>query len=105
MPIEHAFAVMLENRAFDHMLGWSGIVGTDVQTTANTSINGADATNQNKDDGGTPYPQASPAAYSMDVDPGHEFPDVLEQLTSVVATVPLAGGTYPQPINMSGFVT
>jgi phospholipase C len=96
---------MLENRSFDHMLGWSGITGTDIQTNGNTSIGGAAATNQNKDAGGTPYNQASPAPYIMDVDPGHEFPDVLEQLTTVVTTVPLAGGAYPQPINMGGFVT
>jgi phospholipase C len=104
MPIEHIFAVMLENRSFDHLLGWSAITGTDVQANQNTAISGAAATNQNKDAGGTPYSQASPAPYIMDVDPGHEFPDVLEQLTTVVTKNPLPGGTYPQ-INMGGFVT
>jgi len=31
-PIKHVFVLMLENRAFDHMLGFSGITGTDPNT-------------------------------------------------------------------------
>jgi len=95
---------MLENRSFDHLLGWSGITGTDVQSSQNTPINGASAANVNKDEDGASYPEANPAPWSMDVDPGHEFPDVIEQLTTVVTKDPLPGGTYP-PITMQGFVT
>jgi phospholipase C len=32
MAIEHAFVLMLENRAFDHMLGFAGLEGTDAIT-------------------------------------------------------------------------
>jgi phospholipase C len=38
--IQHIFVLMLENRSFDHMLGFSGIRGTDAVTGAPTSING-----------------------------------------------------------------
>ena len=32
LGIEHVFVLMLENRSFDHMLGFSGIAGTDAAT-------------------------------------------------------------------------
>jgi hypothetical protein len=31
-PIQHVFVLMLENRSFDHMLGFSGISGIDAET-------------------------------------------------------------------------
>jgi phospholipase C len=38
--IEHVFVLMLENRAFDHMLGFSGITGQDAANGGSTQING-----------------------------------------------------------------
>jgi hypothetical protein len=38
--IQHIFVLMLENRSFDHMLGFSGITGTDAFTGRPTSVNG-----------------------------------------------------------------
>ena len=32
--IKHVFVLMLENRSFDHMLGFSGINGTDAASGA-----------------------------------------------------------------------
>lgn len=32
MAIEHGFVLMLENRAFDDMLGFAGLEGTDAIT-------------------------------------------------------------------------
>ena len=49
--IEHVFVVMLENRAFDHMLGFSGITGTDASTGLPTSINGLSGTESNSYNG------------------------------------------------------
>ena len=34
------FVLMLENRSFDHMLGFSGITETDTVPSSRTSING-----------------------------------------------------------------
>ena len=38
--IEHVFVLMLENRSFDHMLGYSGITGTDASDGSPTAIRG-----------------------------------------------------------------
>jgi phospholipase C len=38
--IQHIFVLMLENRSFDHMLGFSGIKGTDAQSGGATEIMG-----------------------------------------------------------------
>jgi phospholipase C len=102
LSIKHVFALMLENRSFDHMLGLSGITGTDAVTHAPTQVNGAPAGTFNSWKG-TPYPFMPPAVDPMGTDPYHEFSDVLEQLCGDSAVYP-AGGPYP-PISSSGFVS
>ena len=96
--IKHVFVIMLENRAFDHMLGLSDIQGTDAVSGQPTTIDGLNASNDwNLDPQGNKVYASSPANWSMPYDPGHEFLGVQEQLCG-------AGGTYPH-INNSGFVT
>ncbi len=92
---------MLENRAFDHMLGFSGIVGTDADTGAPTAVNGLAGTESNAYAGQTGV-VSQPADDALSVDPGHEFPDVLCQLCGPQATY-TAGGAYA-PIDNSGFM-
>jgi phospholipase C len=91
-PITHVFVVMLENHSFDNMLAMSGIPGIRAATPANSN------TYQ-----GVTYNVQTSAPLSMPTDPGHEFPDVLEQLAGHGATYP-PGGPYP-PINNSGFAS
>jgi phospholipase C len=88
--IKHVFVLMLENRSFDHMLGFSKISGTDAETGGQTKIEGIPAGNSATND----------ATYVMGNDPGHEFADVLEQLTGQRV---YNGGAYPK-INNAGFV-
>ena len=38
--IKHIFVLMMENRSYDHFLGFSGITGTDTQTGQQTSAEG-----------------------------------------------------------------
>jgi phospholipase C len=38
--VEHVFVLLLENRSFDHMLGFSGITGIDAVSGKPTAING-----------------------------------------------------------------
>ena len=38
--IQHVFVLMLENRSFDHMLGFSGITGTDAVSGGQTEVMG-----------------------------------------------------------------
>lgn len=100
--IQNIFVLILENRSFDHMLGFSGIQGTDAETGQPTQIEGLTGNEYNTYQG-INYPVTKPADYVMPFDPGHEFTDVVEQLGGGGATYP-AGGAYP-PINNSGFVT
>ena len=88
-PVTHVFVVMLENHSFDNMFAMSGIPGITAATTADSNSYG----------GETYHVQAS-APLSMPTDPGHEFCDVVEQLTG--RTTYKAGDPYP-PINNSGF--
>jgi phospholipase C len=88
---------MLENRSFDHMLGFSNLQGIDAITGKPTTIEGVDpARDWNLDPKGNKVPVYTPAKWAMDYDPGHEFTDVKLQLTGV-------NGNYPD-INNSGFI-
>ena len=99
--IEHVFVLMLENRSFDHLFGFSGISGTDAETGLQTAIDGLSGKEQNSS-GGVSYPIARSANYRMQVDPAHELSDVLLQLCGPGAKY-APGGSYP-PIDNSGFV-
>jgi phospholipase C len=108
-PIQHVFVLMLENRAFDHMLG-SSIVGTDASTGAQRSVDGATS--------GTAFNYVDPTTQTgkivasteadfklnkpPDVDPGHEFGNTVISLCGPGASYP-DGGAYP-PVNNSGFI-
>jgi phospholipase C len=98
--IKHVFVLILENRSFDHMLGLSGITGTDAATGKPTTINGTSTVDQNSYNG-KPYPVVAGADLIMPFDPSHEFPDVVQQLCGQGAVY--NGGAYPAP-NNSGFV-
>jgi phospholipase C len=102
-PIQHIFVLMLENRSFDHLLGFSGITGVDSVTGDPTSLNGLTGREANTYNGQT-YAVSKPVRTSMAFDPGHEFENVLEQLAGPGTPPQLqAGGAYP-PIRLSGFV-
>lgn len=102
MSVEHIFVLMLENRAFDHTVGFSAITGRDAQTGAPTQVNALTGSESNVFNGGT-YRVSKGADNVMPVDPGHEFTNVLEQLCGPGVSYP-RGGAYP-PIDKSGFVT
>jgi phospholipase C len=99
--IKNVFVLLLENRSFDHMLGFSGITGTDAVTGQATEVGGPSNQDFNKHLG-VAYPASSPFHEPIPVDPAHEFPDVLEQLCGT--QVVYKGGTYPS-IRNSGFVS
>jgi phospholipase C len=98
--IKHVFVLMLENRSFDHMLGFSGITGTDAETGKPTAIDGLKGKEANTFNGKT-YTVQRGADNVMRSDPGHEFPDVLMQLCGPGSAYP-RGGAYPA-VNNSGF--
>ncbi|MFL5159053.1 MAG: alkaline phosphatase family protein [Microvirga sp.] len=99
--IKHVFVLMLENRSYDHMLGFADIRGTDAATGQPTTADGLTgnefnciADRQFKVTRGAP---------DVTAEPGHNFSDVLEQLCGVYARYP-SGGPYPE-VNNTGFVT
>src|SRR5665213_1383835 len=99
--INHVFVLMLENHSFDHLLGFSGITGTDAETGRATAINGLKGNESNAYDGAT-YTVEHPADYSMPIDPEHEFVDTLWQLSGKMQDYVPASG-YPV-LNNAGFV-
>ena len=99
--INHVFVLMLENHSFDHLLGFSGITGTDAETGQATAINGLKG-NESNTYADVTYTVEHPADYSMPIDPGHEFVDTLWQLSGKMQDYVPASG-YPV-LNNSGFV-
>jgi phospholipase C len=110
--IEHVFVLYLENRSFDHMLGFSRIRAVDINgqpASFNEGFIPNSVTNNFN-----PYDQpaqavstSSPAEYYLsgkDLDPGHEFQPTLTALCGDNAHLyDKTTGAYP-PIDNSGFV-
>ncbi len=103
MAIEHVFVLMLENRSFDHMLGWSGLRGRDAVSGEPTAIEGLTGSEANELPDGRRVGVGAGADFVLSVDPGHDFPDVLEQLCGPGAAYDPGRG-YP-PISSSGFAS
>jgi len=106
--IDHIFVVMLENRSFDHMLGSSQIEGTDAVSGKPTRIEGLAGTESNPSPNGGTVGVSLPADFRIDSDPGHEFPDVREQLCGeggLFSSPTPSPGSVDQTINNSGFVS
>jgi phospholipase C len=95
--INHFFLLVLENRSFDHLLGFSGIASDHLLSSPIPA--------------GYPGAWQSPnfgarqgADYAVSPDPPHEFQNIMHQLTGKPpAAWPGNGCPYP-PINLSGFV-
>jgi len=83
--VKHVFVLMLENRSFDHMLGFSEIVGPDATTGQPRHIDGVVQNQRFNFDPATGQDVAVdfPADYNLskaDTDPPHEFNYILTQL-------------------------
>lgn len=104
--IKHLFVLVMENRSFDHMLGFQGITGKDAQTGAPTKAEdltgpGGDAFSNQF---GTRRYAVSPSAGDTIFQPHdvqHQFLDVLTQICgqaegqAVQVSGGLKGGAYP----------
>ena len=108
-PIKHVFVLMLENRAFDHMLGFAEINGTDASTGGPTTVEnlvGNPHTNINPVTG-LPVAAGFPAEFFIshppDVDPGHEFKHAVVQLCGDGKVYDSVNQIYP-PIKNNGFI-
>jgi phospholipase C len=106
--IEHIFVLALENRSFDHMLGFSGITGIDINgntTPFNEGFSPAINFNIDPATNSKVYVTAPTdfQLYNVDQDPGHEFEDTLTVLCGKDAMYDPVLGGYPV-INNSGFI-
>lgn len=102
--IQHVFVLMLENQSFDRLFGMQNLTGTDPSGNS-TAINGLQPLPANFQNSynNTPYQPKPRAVDPMTTDPGHEFPDTLQQLTGHNPNNnPFPIGPYPA-INNSGF--
>src|SRR4051812_45311158 len=86
--IRHVFVLMLENRSFDHMLGFSGIPGIDGLSGGESNLDSAT---------GRMVRVSPDAALTLAADPPHEYQNVVRQLCG-------AGGSYAKGVTLSGFV-
>lgn len=100
--IKRVFVLMLENRSFDHMLGFSGITGTDAATGQPTTIDGLTGLESNSYQG-VEYRVQRGAPDRVEHDPPHGFSGVLEQLCGDGVDY-VSRRPYPA-INNSGFVS
>src|SRR5580692_1470728 len=91
--LKHIVVLMLENRSFDHLLGWL--------QSDQYKIDGLDGSQLNRDSTGEPVKATDDANYSGDYDPdvAHDFVNVTEQIFGTSAPTPSA------PAVMSGFIT
>lgn len=99
--IQHIFVLMLENRSFDHLLGFSKITGNDAVTRKPTTADGLTGSESNTY-GNTTYKVAAAADSRMPADPPHDFLNVVQQLCGDSRKY-IPGMPYP-PVDNSGFV-
>jgi phospholipase C len=99
--IKHIFVLMLENRSYDHLLGFADLSGPDASNGEPTKADGLTGKEFNTYQG-VKYDVVR-GAPDVTVAPGHEFADALEQLCGHYARYP-DGGPYPE-VNNTGFVS
>src|SRR5215213_4204610 len=77
--IEHIVVLMLENRSFDHMLGYLSLPPAQ-GGKGRTDVDGLKGTETNDDNNGVSFPVMRMASPIMNGDPCHDWPCVEEQL-------------------------
>jgi phospholipase C len=85
--IKHVFVLMLENRSYDHIFGFSAV--GDLAGDEGNVWNGQD------------FKMSAGADFAMPSDPAHGFIDVVQQLCGMATTYP-PNGPFPK-IDMGGF--
>ncbi|KAJ8614982.1 hypothetical protein MRB53_015455 [Persea americana] len=81
----------MENRSFDHMLGWLKSIRPDIDGLEGTESNRVNASNPE-----SPRVPVSDDAFYVDSDPGHSFQAIREQIFG-------SEDTSPDPAPMNGF--
>jgi phospholipase C len=98
---------MLENRSFDHLLGFSGIQGKDPSGNP-TKVDGLSGKENNLSPAGAPVSVSMPADFAMEYGPGHEFKDVQEQMCGkdgIFSSPSPPSGEIDPKINNAGYIS
>ena len=100
--IKHVFVLMLENRSFDHFLGYSDLTGTDALTGLQKAAEGLSGQESNIYEFQS-FTVSENATDRIDPGPEHNFNDVLIQLCGPeFDNVNLDGKPYPA-VNGTGY--
>ncbi|RKP53777.1 phospholipase [Pararobbsia silviterrae] len=99
------FVLMMENRSYDNLLGWSDLRGwtpSGVATVADGLV--GKPTIHVSDTHGRPYPVVQGAPFRLAFDPGHEFTDTLVQLCGADQARPYLGSIHDDAAVLPGGV-
>ncbi len=100
--LQHLFVLMLENRSFDHVFGFSQIQGKDAITSAPRTAEGLTGDERLVDDNGKIHAVKPDAKFTIDDDLPHEFADVKLQ---ICGRKDQATPYAQAPINNSGYLS
>lgn len=90
--IKHIVVLMMENRSFDHLIGFLKKENPDIR-----GVLGNDYTNPSNAGPDVPVTDGAEYQGQLVIDPGHDFTDVYMQMWGVPF------GSPPSAVNMSGF--
>ncbi|XP_056697977.1 non-specific phospholipase C2 [Spinacia oleracea] len=91
-PIKTIVILVMENRSFDHMLGWMKRLNPDID-----GVNGSESNRVSLSEPDSPLILYNDTAhYVVDPDPGHSFQAIREQIFGL-------GQTGSEPARMNGF--
>ncbi|KAK2969184.1 hypothetical protein RJ640_025897 [Escallonia rubra] len=90
-PIKTLVVLVMENRSFDHILGWLKATRPDID-----GLTGTESNHLNASDPSSPEIFVSDDAIFVDSDPGHSIQAIKEQIFG-------SNDTSPDPVPMNGF--
>jgi len=90
-PIKTVVVVVMENRSFDHMLGWMKRLNPEID-----GVTGSESNPVSTSDPNSPRVFFKDGAHYVDPDPGHSFQAIREQIFG-------SNDTSASPAPMNGF--
>ncbi|KAL9675424.1 hypothetical protein QQ045_003626 [Rhodiola kirilowii] len=102
-PIKTIVVVIMENRSFDHMLGWMKSINSEIN-----GVDGSQFQHLNSSDPTSPKIHFNNQSVYIDPDPGHSFQAIREQIfgsESTSADPAPMNGFAQQPLAMTGNAT
>ncbi|KAH9613941.1 hypothetical protein KSS87_016153 [Heliosperma pusillum] len=98
-PIKTIVVLVLENRSFDHLIGWMKRLNPQINGLTGTECNPISTKNP-----GSKTVCVSDDVEYVDPDPGHEFEDVTKQIYGS-SQIPVMNGFVEQALSMTGNVS